>query len=281
MMKIEEGNIYFNKIIIIQSIPDDEEQTGTEIYDDYIVRLARLEKDLLTEIVDINTKEELFNLLAKVKEETRSGESLPYLHFETHGTPEGIFLKSGEIVYYKDFIQIIREINILSKNNLFISIGACWGGRIQFETDIKQPCPFRGFIGPMEEIFPRDLIISFSSFFDELLRSDDFEKAINRLNLYNESGVTFNHYNAETFYDLVIEHLKKTHEGSTLEEKIAKDWTNYKWANDPNVRKKYITKSRFAKEVVSIAKNQSPSIHKRIRDNFLHINLKTIANAKK
>lgn len=278
-MKFIEGNLYFNKLIVVQSIPDDEPQTGTDLYNDYIKRLAWLDKNLHTDIVDVNTRQEFFEILNKIKEDIRREDILPYIHLETHGTKEGISLKSGDTVRFKDFIQTLREINILSKNNLFISVSACWGGRIQMETDIEQPCPFRGFIGPMQKIFPRDLIVSFSEFFDEFLRSKDFEKAVNKLNTYNKSGVIFSHYNAESFYDLLIEHYNKSQKGLALREKIVKDLTNQKWANDPNL-KQYLTKARLAKEFERLVKNQTPTAYKRIRDNFLHINMKMTPNQK-
>jgi hypothetical protein len=274
-MKFEEGNIFFNKIYVIQSIPDKEKQTGTELYDDIISRRAWTDPNLATELVEVRSRGDFFNLLEHIKEETKAKKILPFIHFETHGTEEGISLNSDEVVNFSEFIPTIREINIYSGNNLFISVGACWGGKIQFETDLTKPCPFRGFIGPMDKIFPNDIVISFTSFFDELLTSHDFEKAIDRLNIYNNSGVDFHHFNSESFFDKVIDNQKKKYENNPKQNiEFIKSVAKKAWKSDPRVKEIYKTKGRFVKMVKRIEKERTPLIYEIMRENFLHVKIK-------
>ncbi len=274
-MKFEEGNIYFSKIIVIQSLPDDERQTGTEIHDDIIRRRAWFDPNLKTELIDISSKSEFHELLEKIKYDARRKVVLPYIHFETHGTKDGIVLKSNEGIQFKEFLPTIREINCLTKNNLFISVGACWGGRIQFETDISKPCPFRGFIGPMDRIYPEDMLISFTAFFDELLVSNDFEKAIKRLNLYNNSEVKFHHWNSESFFEKVIAFQNENFKNdASLRESRIKYLVKKFWKNDPRAKEVYKTKGRFKKMVRRLEKNEVPLIYTMIKENFLHVKYK-------
>lgn len=79
-MKFEEGNIYFNKIYVIQSIPDDEMKTGTEIHSDTISRRSWTDPNLATELINVDTKEELLNLLEIIKNETKNLSILPFIH---------------------------------------------------------------------------------------------------------------------------------------------------------------------------------------------------------
>ena len=272
-MKFEEGNIYFSKIIVIQSIPGDERQTGSELHDDIISRRAWLDPNVITEVIDIFSRKEFLILIERIKIETRNKESLPFIHFETHGNKDGLILKSGEQILFNELIPLIRDINHFANNNLFISVGACWGGMIQFSTKITEPCPFRGFIGPMESIYPEDLIISFTAFFDELLVSNDFDKAIKRLNLYNTSEMKFHHFSSEAFYDQVLNfHNEQIKKNPSLREERINILTKKFWKNDPRAKTAYKTKGRFKKMVRNLEKQELRSIYKKMRENFLHLN---------
>ena len=274
-MKFEEGQIYFNRIIIIQSLPLNERQTGTEIHNDYLIRYSWLDPNFAVELKSIISKEEFIKCISQIEEDTKMGTYLPYIHFESHGGRDGILLSSGEYIPYKEFIEVIRKININTKNNLFISVGTCWGGRIQFETDIRSPCPFRGFIGPMDEIFDDDLVVSFSAYFDELLRTNDFELAIKRLNKTNTSGVEFHHYNAESF----LEELAKIQDVESLKNpSIREDYviseSRMRWDNDLRVREKFRTREKFRAFIRKTAEKLIPRSYKDLKDNFLHIRIR-------
>ncbi len=84
-MKCEESQIYFNRIIIIQSLPLNERQTGTEIHDDYLIRYAWLDPNFAVELKSIISKEEFIKCVSQIEEDTKIGAYLPYIHFESHG----------------------------------------------------------------------------------------------------------------------------------------------------------------------------------------------------
>ncbi len=272
-MKFEKENIYFTKIIVIQSLPDNERKTGTEIHNDTISRRAWVDPNLSTELIDINRRNELFKLLERINKEAAEFDAIPFIHFETHGTEKGISLKSGQEVLWKEIIPKLREININSGNNLFVSISSCWGGNIQFEIEIIKPCPFRGFIGPMDKIYPDELLETFTNFFNELLLTDDFEKAINQLNINNNSRVEFHHLNSESYFEIVLKlHKAKYAENTDLHDERINSITNTLWNSDPNIKVKYKTKNEFAKAVRRLEKRELPKSFNKLRNIFLHIN---------
>ena len=272
-MEFEEGNIYFTEIIVIQSIPEEERKTGTEIYDDIISRRAWKDPNLKTDIINVENKREILHLLESIKRKTKEKESIPFIHFETHGTKKGISLSSNEEIFWKDIIPILRSINIYSENNLFISVSSCWGGNIQFEIEIGKPCPFREFIGPMNKIKPNDLLISFTNFFNELLISDDFEKAINQLNIYNISGVKFHHLNSESFFKIILDNHKNMYrKNSTVHDERLKSLTDSLWMkSNPLVKERYKTKEKFMEAVKRFEESELPKSYNRLRNIFLHI----------
>lgn len=265
-MKFEAGVIYFNKITVLQSLNDNDLNTGTELYDDIISRRSWLDPNLTTEILNIENKSHLMSKLNDLIDECKVKSSIPFIHFETHGFENGITLKSGEDVYWNEIIPKLKEINILTENNLFISVSSCFGGHIQFHLKITEPCPFRGFIGPMKIINSKDLLTAFTPFFNVLLKSNDFEEAINALNLSNISGIPFHHTNSEAFFDIVYH----TNEEKNREERIdfvAKDG----WNNNPKAKLLYKNFDEFRQFIESTNEDISPESYQILRKRFLHL----------
>ena len=77
--------------------------------------------------------------------------------------------------------EALRNLNIKSKNNLFISLATCYGGHLLKIYKPWETCPFFGYIGPSELVYNLDLEASYSAFFETLLTENDFSKAIEKL----------------------------------------------------------------------------------------------------
>ncbi|MFM9837848.1 MAG: hypothetical protein ACKVOQ_06255 [Cyclobacteriaceae bacterium] len=220
-MPFTEGSIYFNKISVLQSLDEIDRKTGTELYEDILSKMKFKDPKLGTEITNVYSSSDLFHHLNKIEAESRKGNVLPLIHFETHGTHTGLALSSGDIIDWLDLIKPIARINANCNNNLFVSVAACWGGQIQFQVKVTEPCPFRGFIGPMESINPSDIISSFVPFFEELLNTNNFELAIENLNALNENGILFHHMNSEAFFDVVVNNYVRAFSVTATESEMA------------------------------------------------------------
>lgn len=264
-MIFKEGSIRFNKIIVLQSLDDSDRKTGTELHVDIISRRAWINPNLDTELIEIENKSQFFERLLEIKQNCLKHHIVPFLHLETHGYNDGISLRSGENILWRDILPVIRDINIASRNNLFISVASCFGGRIQFIININEPCPMRGFIGPMSLIHEKDLLISFTAFFDTLLITNDFIKAINALNASNNSGVSFDYLNSEAFFDLVAQ---------TKNDEFREERINYltiqNWEKDPNVRQDFDNIDAFREYVRETNDNITPQSIEKQRRRFLH-----------
>lgn len=265
MKQLNEKAIYFNKIYVIQSLPDFEIQTGSELFDDIINRRTYEDSSLTAVKIDVTNRDELLDLLNQILIETKQKSIIPYLHIETHGYQKGVELKSGDKIEYKDLVEVLRKINIASQNNLFISVGACWGGHIQDVTDIFEPCVFRGFIGPMDKIQTGNLQLLFTEYFSELLLSQDFDKALQVLYAQNKSEVEFHCYRAESFFDKVANAKRKNH--YRWERAII----NKLWEQHSHKRNLFKSKNKFIEFIKPKLKIEEPLLMKEMRNLYLHI----------
>ncbi|WP_233897209.1 hypothetical protein [Tenacibaculum piscium] len=201
-------NFKFNKIQVIESLPNNE-KSGTDLFNDIISR----KKDffypkLKTELSNPSTKKEFIECLNKIKNNLIENGICPIIHFEIHGSNDkkGLILSSGEFLSWKELVIYISEINLLTRNNLFITFAVCYGANFLKEIKINEPSPYWGFIGSFKELTFEDLTIRYEEFYNEFLISLDLTKSISRLHNSNPSiPSSYEFINSEMTFNTIYE----------------------------------------------------------------------------
>lgn len=196
------GEVSFdmNKIFIIESLKDDEIKTGKNLFDN---QLKDRQDKLPSEFFQVMNRNDFFSCLDSIKNDANINQTLPFIHFEIHGCIEGIVTSSEEFITWREFANKLREINIITKNNLCISLATCYGAYIYSEINPTKKAPFWGFIGPWEEVSAGSISASFNSFFECLLITFDFYKSINALNSHNGSDYEYTFKYSEEVFEKV------------------------------------------------------------------------------
>jgi hypothetical protein len=267
-MTFEAGNIYFNRIYIIQSLRSGDKQTGQELFDDIINR--RISNTLSAEVIDVGSKSELLQTLAIIKKNIYKN-WLPFIHFETHGFEGGIQLNDNSEITWPELVPFFLEINLLTKNNLFVSMAACKGGNVQFCVKITEPCPFRGFIGPMDDVGEVDVLTSYTEFFNTLLLTDDFEQAIIALNT-TAGNVKYHHMNVETFFEVAIEYNFKLEKENPnrMKERIDVITENI-LLRYPQLLDQTGLREKIESEVINSFQDRASEMYDELKKRFCHI----------
>ncbi len=182
--------IDFNKIYVIQSLDvnDGDELTGEQLYKEVLQYFDTQHPTKTAELINVDTPEELFDCLIKIKNECLNDGVKPIIHFEIHGIEDrlGLSLNKGD-VNWVDLYEYLIEINIASKWNLFITMAVCFGNFAMFLIKPRNPAPFSGILGSFEELAEDDLYIRYNAFYQELFNSLDFEKSLEALHNSNPS----------------------------------------------------------------------------------------------
>lgn len=175
----EREDVYFNKVYILQSLDDGERRTGDEIQSK-IRNISLKDHSIDVELIDLKSTNDFFKTIQAIKSTIPNG-TLPFIHFEIHGSKDGLVLTSGDFISWSNLKEPLRDTNILTKNNLFISLATCFGAHLLNIYKPWEPCPFYGYIGPLASAGNRDLEDSYSVFFEVLLLENNFAKAISAL----------------------------------------------------------------------------------------------------
>ena len=184
--KMLRSSFRFNKIWIIESLDSSDTMTGTNLYNDLIRRRGEQLGYLHTELAQVTTLADLVGLLGRIKQDVYSKAHLPFLHFEIHGNERGLVLASKELVTWVELANLIREINIDTRNNVMVTTAVCFGGVAFTEIDPTKAAPFVGIIGPFAKVHQVDIEAGFHEFFDILLSKGSFDAAFEILNQHGE-----------------------------------------------------------------------------------------------
>jgi hypothetical protein len=170
-------------VCIIESLPDSDRKTGRELYED-VLSIEKIKDPSLTiKYYDVDNKQDLFNRLHLISRYIRCTGKIPLIHFETHGHKDFLQVKSGENINYDELLSNLRPINILTQNNLFIVVAACYGGYMPYTLHkfLLERCPFFGILGPMERLSAVEIIKGYTAFYQELLNTNDINSAVKKL----------------------------------------------------------------------------------------------------
>jgi len=96
-MNINRSNV-INSIYIIESLPQGDLKTGTELYDNCVYPLGNLKKGLYTRLIQPFSKSDFIAELTLIIYECKNNNRRPILHIESHGCIDGIETASGELI---------------------------------------------------------------------------------------------------------------------------------------------------------------------------------------
>lgn len=162
------------------------------------------EPNLSSSYIKVDTKNELLveldNLVNRIKRE----KLFLILHFETHGSDDGLCLANNETLSWTELFARTRPINILLKNYLIINLGTCYGETIISKINPEERAPFRAVIGTFNQIGWKKLLNAFEIFYEHFFFCFSAEEAVDLINeQLKDEGVKFHYIKSEYCFDRI------------------------------------------------------------------------------
>ena len=108
-----------NSVYILESLPEGERKTGKEIYDDVVYRYAEIYKSdtpFLHQFFSFNSKAKFIDILKFINSVTTNLNPGLLLHFETHGSKNGIHLADESMISCQELQKYLIDINVSLEN---------------------------------------------------------------------------------------------------------------------------------------------------------------------
>ena len=173
--------LYFSGIHVIESLRPNDEKTEQNLYNDFLKHQPTRYDGLHVDLKVVSQKDEFLQYLKSLRDTSFVYDYNPIIHIEAHGCEDGIQLTSYEVVKWDEIEPILREINVAKNMNLLVTMGTCKGGYFTKRMTPPDYAPVFGIVGPLQDIDSPKLEASFSEFYQELLRSFNISKAIQRI----------------------------------------------------------------------------------------------------
>ena len=180
--ELQTDKTLINKIVIVQSLSEDEMHTGTRLHEDLETLDVWHDRGLNPELRNIHSKDDLINLLRDLREEAQLSAQWPVLHLEMHGNKDGVVLASGDFLSWQELKIPLSELNVATRNNLLVVLSACYGAYLTTAIIPSDRAPCWGLVGPHEEMSAGALLSSFQEFYSELFATGNGYQALKRLN---------------------------------------------------------------------------------------------------
>lgn len=206
-------DFFLTKIIVIESLDSNKSSKG--VYED-IIRIRSEMNNLDSEYIRVKNKTEFKSVINSIKTQCEEGEILPYIHLETHGSIDGIKFIEDRITW-NELKELLRPINIASRNNLLISVAACYSSNIvkilieEIMLGYNPITPVFGIIGSNIEIPESELEVGFTEFFDELIQSRDISKGLKRLTLSTSDKYKFEFGTCMSVYKKAVNSILRSY----------------------------------------------------------------------
>ena len=205
------ASAYFSRIVIIQSLPDNESPTGRHLRD-AIEPTAQFNRGISVEFIDARTANDFWMALAQVQESTKKTMVFPVLHLECHGLEDksGLSLGDKTPLPWDELKTALAKLNQATQCNLFVTLAACHGAFLMETLDVYDRAPCWGLMGPSGDVSPLDLVSSYSAFFLELLQSENAIDALRALLGSPERRARYFLFTAEDFFQAVFQQYRAT-----------------------------------------------------------------------
>lgn len=180
----------FDSIIVIESLPEDESQTGLVLSRDTLFTESCLNSTSFAHIVCHN-QNDFFRFFNKLENNILHQDNsiiggnakYPILHFEIHGAVDktGLVLKNGDYIDWLNFNKYCRLINKITKNNLHVVLAVCNGYYAASKAIFSEVSPYYALIAPPSEITNGEILNIFPHFYKKLFISGNLMDAVEDL----------------------------------------------------------------------------------------------------
>lgn len=177
-----DATVSFDKLWVLESLKEGELKTGRSLVEDPLVTAAASCTNLKLEYRTPSSKKEFFEVLDLIRAQATNQGHTPILHFECHGSKEGLELASGELVQWQELRDRLIAINQACRTHLIITVAACDGAHLIKVAAVLDRAPFWAIIATEGEIAAGALAEDFGNFYRELFSSMNGDAAIKALN---------------------------------------------------------------------------------------------------
>lgn len=248
----------FNKILVIDSIPEGEINTAKRLFEDIETYTNAYEDSPTSEYIRIESGDEFIQVLTQCQKLATSNDIYPMLHIECHGDEDGFQFADASLLDWPELKAPLADLNEAMHLNLMIAVAACVGGALAKVITMGDKAPFWGLIGPTDTALPSELEEPYRALYLTLIKEKSPENAVKAFEKAAKKGLYWR---------------------TTAQGLFEKGWSHYKAnycneiALEQRAARMQLKAPQFSKDYLKeLLRNHEPTAFERYRNTFFMCN---------
>lgn len=198
-------------IVVIQSLPKDDKKTGKELFDDTIKMHIDYKQPTRIKMTyqfhDVEGKISFVEMLRfyGINSQYIIGGIVIYLEMHGASDKRGLILRDGSFISWEEIVDLLRVININTKNNLYITMATCYGRYLFEGAHSHKKSPYSGYISASKEVMAKEIIDDFTIIFETLIASGNLVYSYLEL---EKNGSNFYYMDSKRTFEVNFEAFK-------------------------------------------------------------------------
>lgn len=213
--------VTFNRVLILNSIPQGQTQGARRLFDDMRVLAAAYPPALSVDYQYVPTLDDLVAALESCVTRASQG-SKTLVHIECHGAFEGFQLADGTFHSWRAITPALARLNTALELGLVLVVAACEGGAFASTANLSDRAPFWGLIGPAERISSGLLESTFRAFYTTLMETKDPQLAMAAMNAARGGNPLYLTNALDHFNAVWKGYQRKQNRGDALSERVGR-----------------------------------------------------------
>lgn len=207
----QDSAIRVGAIHIIESLRPGDLPTGERLRDDLVPLTRPYGAQMTVHFWREPTRIALLDRLTTIADDVRLNGRAPVVHIETHGGPQGLQLTSGEVVRWSDLKGPLTAINVVSRLNLLVLLGACDGAGLLEIIQATDRAPVWALIGPRRPVTDLEIDEAHRAFYRTLFSARDVALAWQSMNATSAADAPFRCFRAEDMFREIVRAYLRDH----------------------------------------------------------------------
>ena len=173
------SNYYYNKLYVLQSLTNNDQKTGEELTN-RINAFSRSNKiNFQAVLYDIHSNEEWENTWNGIYRSISQLNIIPIIHLVMHGNESYVGIEQGNkgLIGLTELFEKTRKANVLSHNNIMLTMAVCEGLNVIKDITLEQPMPFCNILASQESLCNSVSLENFTIFYETLLKNGSIDTA--------------------------------------------------------------------------------------------------------
>lgn len=209
-------------MFIIQSLQSGEMQTGT-LLEKHLNEWAQAQKiNFQVVTYEVHSMQEWDVVWNGIYTGIRDLGNIPIIHLEMHGNQSSLGIDGGTkgTISMDEVFEKVQQANILSQNNVFLSLAVCMGLNVIRSLRVYQPMPFCGSLGSERPLPNQELLNNYIIFYENFLSTLNLDRAHQAM---QQAGIDANKYKLlkpeEIFMNAFLGYLETYKTDADIEKK--------------------------------------------------------------